>query len=64
MNCCRLGTLGFVDAGGPTLVQSCSFQVRFYRKKKFFLILTVIKVGECIEDGTEEEERMYRRGEV
>ena len=50
--------------GGPTLVQSCSFQVRFYRKKKFFLILTVIKVGECIEDGTEEEERMYRRGEV
>ena len=40
------------------------FPGEILQKKSFFFILTVIKVGECIEDGTEEEEMMDRRGEV
>ena len=53
-----------MDAGGAHVSSKLLFPGEILQKKVFFFILTVIKVGECIEDGTEEEERMYRRGEV
>ena len=45
----QVGDVGGRGCRGPMLVQGGSSQVRFYKKR--FLILTVIKVGECIEDG-------------